>query len=263
MSLHPIRAAWYNRPGWSPFGAWRVHGTHQGFDYYCKAGTPIYATGNGRVAGSGWHEDGHGHFVQIAYPGSIVVSYSHMQAPTGVPYSGGVSSGTRMGNVGDTGNAKGIVWWHPTAGPLVHVHVEVRRNGVLIDPLAYFNSLDGGLAGGGGTPIEQPPPPDPITETVDPMLVIRRAGTNTASLFHPSLSGTSALERGYIETSNQNTILNWERMWAQGSNSARTEPRDIYEAFQASARTCRLFAWDSVGRLNPPLNPTSRLQAGS
>lgn len=142
----PIRARWLARPGWSEFGAPRPGsswGTHQGFDYYCVEGTPIYARGNGRVAGRGFHDGGYGNYVDVAYPGSVVVRASHMQSGSPLAYGNPVDEDTVIGYVGKTGNAAGIVWY-VGGQALRHLHEEVRVSGRLVDPLGWGVSPAGG-----------------------------------------------------------------------------------------------------------------------
>ena len=58
-SSHPIRAS-FTIPSSAQFGALGQGGRHhQGTDYHCPIGTPIYATGDGRVV-SNVGETGYG-----------------------------------------------------------------------------------------------------------------------------------------------------------------------------------------------------------
>jgi len=85
----------------------------------------------------------------------------------------------------------------------------------------------------------------PITPTIDEdeMLLVRREGTPARwSLFSPLLAGETSSERGYIETTNATVGLTWERMYANGANTAQTEPATVYSQMQAQARVTHTAA---------------------
>ena len=233
MSIFPIRVKWFTRPAYSPFTAYRSSGQHNAFDFYTKRGTNILAHGVGVVTRKGWHAGGHGHYVAIQYDGHEV-SYSHMIAASPLVVGQKITVDALIGAVGDTGNAFGVDWAHPTAGVLQHVHVEVRRgtglSGTLIDPLPYFQSIPApAFAGGSTTPIFN-------TSQEDEMRVVKRDDGGEWSLFHPSLDGGDALQKGYIVTTSATVGRDWARTWANGSGSEQVEPRDVYIAMQKSAR---------------------------
>jgi len=94
---------------------------HKGLDFRAGYGTPILAVADGRVQGAGW-AGGYGRQVQLAHSGGLVSTYSHMSriaAQAGTT----VRQGQVIGYVGSTGLA---------TGP--HLHYELRRNGVAINP---------------------------------------------------------------------------------------------------------------------------------
>lgn len=104
-------------------------GYHTGLDFPAATGTPIKAVANGRVslATSGGP---YGKHVIIDHGGGLQSLYAHMsKIRTTVPKS--VNGGSRIGDVGATGN---------TTGP--HLHLEARLNGKPVDPMKY-------LSGGG------------------------------------------------------------------------------------------------------------------
>lgn len=105
-------------------------GYHTGLDFPAATGTPIKAVANGRVslATSGGP---YGKHVIIDHGGGLQSLYAHMsKLRTTAPKS--VNGGSRIGDVGATGN---------TTGP--HLHLEARLNGKPVDPMKY-------LSGGGG-----------------------------------------------------------------------------------------------------------------
>ncbi|PPS86414.1 aggregation-promoting factor C-terminal-like domain-containing protein [Streptomyces sp. MH60] len=105
-------------------------GYHTGLDFPAATGTPVKAVANGRVslATSGGP---YGKHVIIDHGGGLQSLYAHMsRLRTTVPKS--VNGGSRIGDVGATGN---------TTGP--HLHLEARLNGKAVDPMKY-------LSGGGG-----------------------------------------------------------------------------------------------------------------
>jgi len=95
---------------------------HSGIDFGAGYGTPIVAAADGQVTGAGW-SGGHGRRVRIAHGGGIVTSYSHMSRTVAEPGSF-VRQGQLIGYVGSSGLA---------TGP--HLHYEVHRGGVAVNPL--------------------------------------------------------------------------------------------------------------------------------
>lgn len=177
---HPIRGVWRTRPGWSEFGAPRPNGawkTHQGFDYYCPEGTPIYATGAGTVLRKRFDPTGYGHYVDIQRDDGAVTRDAHMQAASPLAEGARVTAQTVVGVVGTTGNASAIIWYVNGQG-LRHDHHEVRVNGRVVDPIVFHGS---DLAGGGGTPIGEE---DMLADEREALFQIRdvlgaRGGLNT------------------------------------------------------------------------------------
>ena len=92
------------------------HDGHRALDIAVPVGTPVRATLAGRVAFSGWSEEGYGNLV-IVENGPYRAYYAHLdQLPLAV--GDAVTAGTVVGYSGNTGNS---------TGP--HVHYEVRLNG--------------------------------------------------------------------------------------------------------------------------------------
>ncbi len=96
---------------------------HRGVDFRAGYGQPIYAATAGTVVRAGW-AGGYGKQVRIAHAGAMTTSYSHMSrvvAQAGAP----VRQGQVIGYVGSTGFS---------TGP--HLHYELHRNGVPINPMS-------------------------------------------------------------------------------------------------------------------------------
>lgn len=96
---------------------------HAGLDIGASWGSPIVAAGDGQVVGAGW-AGGYGRQVRIAHTGGLASSYSHMSSLAVAPGSF-VRKGQVIGYVGSSGFS---------TGP--HVHFEVRRGGVPVNPLS-------------------------------------------------------------------------------------------------------------------------------
>ena len=101
----------------------QYHAGHNGLDIAIPVGTPIQTTMDGQVVHAGWNNQGYGNLV-IVENGEYRTYYAHLSS---IPVSVGdtVQAGTTIGLSGNTGNS---------TGP--HLHYEIRRNKVAIDPTA-------------------------------------------------------------------------------------------------------------------------------
>ena len=99
---------------------------HTGLDFAAPLGTPIYATGDGRVSESGFESDGYGNHVVIDHGYGYQTLYGHM-IKIKVRPGERVKRGQVIGWVGSTGKS---------TGP--HCHYEVIKNGNKIDPVHFF-----------------------------------------------------------------------------------------------------------------------------
>lgn len=99
---------------------------HAGLDYAAAMGTPIYATGNGRIKSTSFEEKGYGNHVIINHGYGYETLYGHMVRIKVRPGQT-VRRGEVIGWVGSTGKS---------TGP--HCHYEVIRNGDKIDPIHFF-----------------------------------------------------------------------------------------------------------------------------
>lgn len=97
---------------------------HQGVDYAAARGTPIKATGDGKVFLAG-RKGGYGNTVIIQHGKTYRTLYGHMQGfAKGIRNGAAVRQGQVIGYIGTTGLS---------TGP--HVHYEFQVNGVHVDPL--------------------------------------------------------------------------------------------------------------------------------
>jgi murein DD-endopeptidase MepM/ murein hydrolase activator NlpD len=97
---------------------------HTGVDWGARTGTPILASGNGRVTKAAW-DGGYGRRVEIQHANGYVTTYSHMSRfAAGIEPGVNVTQGQVIGHVGSTGLS---------TGP--HLHYEVVVNGRFVDPL--------------------------------------------------------------------------------------------------------------------------------
>lgn len=97
---------------------------HKGVDYAAARGTPIKATGDGRVAYAG-NKGGYGRVVILQHGNSQETLYAHMERfANNIRVGARVSQGQVIGYVGASGLA---------TGP--HLHYEFHVNGAYVDPL--------------------------------------------------------------------------------------------------------------------------------
>ena len=98
---------------------------HNGVDYAAATGTPIKATGDGRVVHVG-RKGGYGNTIVIKHGQSYQTLYAHMSRyASGIRNGSNVQQGQVIGYVGMTGLA---------TGP--HLHYEFQVNGRHVDPLS-------------------------------------------------------------------------------------------------------------------------------
>ncbi|MEY4502100.1 MAG: hypothetical protein RIS52_1990 [Pseudomonadota bacterium] len=124
----------------SGFG-WRVHPIlgyskfHQGMDYAAVVGTPVYAVADGLVSFAGRH-GGNGNYIRLNHSSILGTSYSHLSRIVVDPGSR-VAQGQLIGYVGTTGFS---------TGP--HLHFEVFKNGVPVNPAGVSFATTSLLSGG-------------------------------------------------------------------------------------------------------------------
>jgi murein DD-endopeptidase MepM/ murein hydrolase activator NlpD len=107
---------------------------HAGIDFAAAYGSPIYAVTDGIVSYSGRH-GGHGNYVRIQHAGGLATGYAHM-SQIAASVGQRVRRGQVIGYVGSTGLS---------TGP--HLHYELYRNGVNVNPLSVKFTTAAQLAG--------------------------------------------------------------------------------------------------------------------
>lgn len=101
---------------------------HTGLDFACPLGTPIYATADGTIYTPNGHNSGYGICIDIDHGNGFQTKYAHLSKML-------VSPGQKVkrfqviGYSGSTGTS---------TGP--HLHYEVIRQGIKVDPIDYFYS---------------------------------------------------------------------------------------------------------------------------
>ena len=99
---------------------------HSGVDLSGRTGQPIKSTANGTVVYSGY-EGEYGNVVKIKHANGYETRYAHLVRAT-VKTGQMVEAGSIVGLLGSTGRS---------TGP--HLHYEILKNGVKINPEKYFN----------------------------------------------------------------------------------------------------------------------------
>lgn len=110
MRLHPIL---------------HIRRMHEGIDIIADVGSPVYATGNGKVSFVG-HRGGYGLTVELDHGYGYRTIYAHLSKVI-VKEGQKVTRGTQIAKTGDSGLS---------TGP--HLHYEVEHNGVKENPAGFF-----------------------------------------------------------------------------------------------------------------------------
>lgn len=98
---------------------------HTGLDIAAPVGTAVKASDGGTVTWVGY-EGGYGKLIKIDHGANYVSYYGHL-SKYNVKVGQKVYKGQKIGEVGNTGNS---------TGP--HLHFEIRKNGVVKNPLSYL-----------------------------------------------------------------------------------------------------------------------------
>ena len=109
------------------FGAPRSGGrTHKGCDIFTARNTPLVACVSGTITSTTPTDTGLGGITIHLKGGNTTYYYAHLSSlKDGIHAGAKVSAGDVIGYAGNTGNA---------SGGAVHLHFEIRPNGVAIDP---------------------------------------------------------------------------------------------------------------------------------
>ncbi|MDR3296666.1 MAG: M23 family metallopeptidase [Prevotellaceae bacterium] len=100
---------------------------HKGLDFGCPVGTPIYATGNGKVEAAGFNLGGFGDMVLVNHGFGYHSRYAHL-SEIKVRVGDKVQRGQVVGLSGNSGHSKGP-----------HLHYEVLLKNNAVDPINFFN----------------------------------------------------------------------------------------------------------------------------
>lgn len=107
--------------------------SHGGVDLAAPHGTPVHAAGDGEVVFSGWGYHGStrwGLLVAIDHGEGWTSLYAHL-SDAEAQVGDRVRGGEAIGHIGTSGNA---------TGP--HVHVELRHEGVSVDPAGRIPGIE-------------------------------------------------------------------------------------------------------------------------
>lgn len=101
---------------------------HWGIDFAAPRGTPVYATGDGKIkmAKTSIRKVGYGNQIEIEHGYGYITKYAHLQAIV-VKKGEEVKRGQLIGYVGSTGGS---------TAP--HVHYEIIKDGKKIDPIQFL-----------------------------------------------------------------------------------------------------------------------------
>lgn len=113
----------------STFATSRSGNPHHGIDIATPHGTVILAAHSGTVVESGWQNSIYGNAVLIDHGNGWQTHYAHCSKVL-VKSGDTVRQGQKIALVGSTGNS---------TGP--HLHLELIKDGVYLNPNAYFNDL--------------------------------------------------------------------------------------------------------------------------
>lgn len=105
----------------------KIYRTHDGIDISGKAGTPIYATGDGVVSKIYNDAGGYGNYVMIDHGFGYRTRYAHLRSDC-VEVGQKVKRGEKIGEMGNTGRSMGN-----------HLHYEVIYMNRPVNPLNYFS----------------------------------------------------------------------------------------------------------------------------
>lgn len=97
---------------------------HASIDIAVPYGTPVYASGSGKVT-EARYSSSYGWYIKIRHQGGFSTLYAHL-SKLHVRKGSYVRMGQHIGGVGRTGTATGY-----------HLHFELRKNGILQNPLQW------------------------------------------------------------------------------------------------------------------------------
>lgn len=116
--------------GWRSDPFTKARKMHWGMDFTSPKGSPIYATGDGKVKRADNNSSGYGKHIRIDHGYGYITLYGHL-SKYNVKKGQRVKRGDLIGFVGSTGRSEAP-----------HLHYEVRKDGDRINPINfYYGSL--------------------------------------------------------------------------------------------------------------------------
>jgi len=112
--------------GWRSDPFTKARKRHKGMDFTAKRGTPVYATGNGKVKRADNKASGYGNHIRIDHGYGYLTLYAHL-SKYNVKKGKRVKRGDLIGFVGNTGRSQAP-----------HLHYEVHKNGNAINPINFY-----------------------------------------------------------------------------------------------------------------------------
>jgi murein DD-endopeptidase MepM/ murein hydrolase activator NlpD len=112
--------------GWRTDPFTKVRKFHHGMDFTAPTGTPIYATGNGRIVRADNTATGYGNHIVIDHGFGYETLYAHLHRYN-VRVGQQVKRGDVIGFVGSTGRSQAP-----------HLHYEVIKDGERINPINFY-----------------------------------------------------------------------------------------------------------------------------
>ncbi len=112
--------------GWRLDPFTKARKRHKGMDFTSPRGTPVYATGNGKVLRADSNSSGYGKHIRIDHGFGYVTLYGHL-SKYNVKRGQKVKRGDLIGYVGSTGRSQAP-----------HLHYEVRYNKQQVNPINFY-----------------------------------------------------------------------------------------------------------------------------
>ena len=112
--------------GWRLDPFTKARKRHKGMDFTSPKGTPVYATGNGKVTRADAGSSGFGKHIRIDHGFGYVTLYAHL-SKYNVKKGKKVKRGDLIGYVGSTGRSQAP-----------HLHYEVRYNKQQVNPINFY-----------------------------------------------------------------------------------------------------------------------------
>jgi len=112
--------------GWRTDPFTKVRKFHHGMDFSAPRGTPVYATGNGRIERADNRSTGYGNHIRIDHGYGYTSLYGHLYKYN-VRVGQRVQRGDIIGYVGSTGRSQGT-----------HLHYEIFKDDQRINPINFY-----------------------------------------------------------------------------------------------------------------------------